>query len=170
LAQNIQEKPLTTPLSVEEGTEAVNLNGLITERTRQLWRNDPYRIASLELKLKLNDDATVIVNREWLRRAFDVLVDNAVSAVEHCATKEITIGTDETNVGYCEMFIKDTGQGIPEHIQDKILKDPIEKPERDQGMGLLIAQTIVQTYGGEIKMKYTGGEGTCMMIRLPLES
>ena len=35
-------------------------------------------------------------------------------------------------------------------------------------MGLLIAQTIVQTYGGEIRVEDTGPEGTTMVIWLPV--
>jgi signal transduction histidine kinase len=36
-------------------------------------------------------------------------------------------------------------------------------------MGLVMAQTIVQTYGGEVVVGSTGPNGTTMVIELPLE-
>jgi signal transduction histidine kinase len=46
----------------------------------------------------------------------------------------------------------------------------VEKPEdaKGLGIGLLIAQAIVQTYGGDIQLESTGPTGTTMAIRLPL--
>ena len=107
---------------------------------------------------------------EWLRRAFDILVDNAVEAVAELGVRKIVIGTRAANGG-AEIFVSDTGPGIPEEIRAKIGLEVIEKPEdaKGLGMGLLMAQTIVQTYGGEIRVGSTGPTGTTMVIWLPLE-
>jgi signal transduction histidine kinase len=47
----------------------------------------------------------------------------------------------------------------------------IKKPEdaEGMGMGLLIAQTIAQAYGGGIRINDTGSTGTTMVLWLPLE-
>jgi two-component system response regulator PhcR len=68
--------------------------------------------------------------------------------------------------------VSDTGPGIPEEIRGKIGLASIEKPEdaRGMGKGLLMAQTIVHTYGGEIEVASTGPTGTTMVIRLPLKT
>ncbi len=170
LASRILEKPMTLPLSAEEGLESVAVNELIGERAEQLWQNDPYKKAELRPDLQLSGLATVRVSREWLRRAFDVLVDNAVEAVSDREVQVITIGTRAANGG-AEILVSDTGPGIPEETRSKIGLDFIEKPEdaRGLGMGLLMAQTIVQTYGGEIRVEATGPTGTTMAIWLPLE-
>jgi len=49
--------------------------------------------------------------------------------------------------------------------------DQIEKPEGSKGlgMGLLMVQAIIQTYGGEIRVKRPTQQGTAMLIQLPLE-
>ena len=101
--------------------------------------------------------------------AFDVLVDNAVEAVDGVDVREVTIGTRVANGG-AEIFVSDTGPGIPEEIRAKIGLEPIEKPEdaRGLGMGLLMAQTIVQTYGGELRVASPGPTGTTMVVWLPL--
>ncbi len=115
------------------------------------------------------DEVTVQVSPEWLRRAFDQLVDNAVKAVRARQVQKVTIGTRLAR-GEAEIWISDTGPGIPEDIQAKIGLEAIEKAEgaKGLGMGLLIAQTIVQTYGGEIRVEDTGPEGTTMVIWLPV--
>ena len=101
---------------------------------------------------------------------FDILVDNAVDAVTKCEVREIIIGTQAENNGV-EIFISDTGPGLPPEIREKIGLEVIEKPEdaKGLGMGLLMAQVIVQTYSGEISVASTGLTGTTMVIWLPLE-
>lgn len=170
LASQILDRPITPPLSTEEGVEPIALNALIGERARQLWQNDPYREATLRLNLELAEQATVQVSPEWLRRAFDILVDNAVEAVADRPRRDITIGT-RLAAGGAEILVSDTGPGIPEEIRARIGLERIEKPEDAPGlgMGLLMVQTIVQTYGGEIRVDATGPTGTTMVIRLPLE-
>ena len=166
----IQKKPITPPLSNEEGTELVSLNALVGERARQLWQNEPYSRATLQLELRLPEEAVVRVSPEWLRRAFDILVENAVEAVAACSVQKITIGTQAQNGG-AAILIADTGPGISESIHDRIGREWIEKPEdaKGLGMGLLMAYTIVQTYGGEIRVAATSPTGTTMVIWLPLE-
>lgn len=171
LAVRIRDKPTTMPLSTEEGLELVLLNALVSERARQLWQNWPYKRVVLHLDLQLPDSATVSANSEWLRRAFDILVENAVEAVAGCKKQEVVIGS-RMATGGAEVFIRDTGPGIPEEIRALVGMEVIEKPEDvlGLGMGLLMAQTIVQTYGGEIRVGSTSSTGTTMVIWLPLET
>ncbi|MGA9349743.1 MAG: GAF domain-containing protein [Anaerolineae bacterium] len=170
LATRILEKPIVPPLSAEERVAQVVVNDLVGERTRQLWQNEPYRGVELQLELCLDEGGTVRVSPEWLRRAFDILVDNAVDAVADCDVRKIAIGTREAGTGV-EIIVADTGPGIPGGVVPKLGLEPIEKPEgvKGLGMGLLMAQTIVQTYGGEIQVDSTGPSGTTMVIWLPRE-
>lgn len=170
LATLILERPITAPLSSEEGVDSVPLNSLVEERAQQLWQNDPYRKATLRTDFCLADEATVRASPEWLRRAFDFLVDNAVKALTGRTHGQVTIGTRPTDGG-AEIQVSDTGPGIPEEIRAKIGLDAIERPEdaTGLGMGLLMAQTIVQTYSGEIRCATSGATGTTMVIWLPLE-
>ena len=149
---------------------SVSVNELIGERARQLWQNDPYKAVELRLDLQLSDGVAVYVSPEWLRRAFDILVDNAVDAVAGHGVREITIGTRAAGGGV-EILVSDTGPGIAEEIRAEIGLELIEKPKdaKGLGMGLLMAQSIVQTYGGEIRVGFTGPTGTTMVIWLPLE-
>lgn len=170
LAKQIQDKPITPPLSVEEGVLSVRVNELVQERVQQLWSNAPYKLVKYATLLHLSSTATVRASPEWLRRALDVLIDNAVEATQEVAVHYISITTRQ--VGTCaEIVVADTGKGIPDAIQAKLLNEPIPKAQDDKGlgMGLLMAQTIVQTYDGEIRLGSSGPGGTSMIISLPLE-
>jgi signal transduction histidine kinase len=170
-ATQILEKPITPPLSAEEEVSSVSVNGLIRERAKQLWQSQPYRSIGLQPDLALDDRATVRASSEWLRRALDVLLDNAVDATADSALQQITIATQQRD-DQAEILVSDTGRGIPNGVLPRLFLEPIKKPKgvKGLGIGLLMAQAIVQTYGGEIGVDSTSPTGTTMFIRLPLEA
>jgi len=170
LANQILERPLTPPLSAEEGVVSLPINDFLRERTRQLWAHEPYKLATPILDLKLDDSASVRASPEWLRRAFDILVDNAVEATVGMTERKIVIGSQRRD-NYAEISITDNGHGIPDEVLERLFREPIKKTkgEKGQGIGLLLTQTIVQTYGGSISCSETGPTGTTMVIALPLE-
>jgi len=170
LASQILEKPITPPLSVEEGVRSVLLNDLIQERIKQLWSSEPYKSVPLQLLLELSESATVRASPEWLSRVLDVLVDNAVEAMSELSLQRLTIATRQSDHN-AEILITDTGKGIPKDLAPTLFLVPVQKPKgtKGLGMGLLMAQTIVQTYGGEIRVGSTGSTGTTMIVSLPLE-
>ena len=108
---------------------------------------------------------------DWLRRAFDILVENAVEAMADSATRQLTVVTQLANGG-AELSIADTGNGVPDEVVQRLFRAPIPRPKGSKGLGvgLLMAHTIVQTYGGDIWLGSTGPSGTTMIIWLPVES
>ncbi len=169
LAIKIFNKPITPPLSSEDGVETIIINDLIQERVRQLWENDEYQIAEYHLTLDATKGVKVWVSPEWVRRALDLLIDNALEAMLGASARQIIITTQpvETQI---EISIIDTGKGIPPDIQNKLFNERIKKIDGSDGLGigLLMAQAIIQTYGGEIHVKDTGPSGTTMTISLPM--
>jgi GAF domain-containing protein len=165
-AAAVQAKPFVPPLSSEEGIDAILLNQLISQRTEQRTLS---KYAVLNQSYSLPDHYVCYASREWLRRAFDVIVDNAIQAISYSEHKEITIGTRLLNTKTAEIFIADTGAGIPEEIRARIGMEKIEKPEDavGLGMGLLMAQTILAAFGGSISVNKTGPSGTEIALKIP---
>ena len=168
-AEMIRQKPLTLPLRSEEAMSAVFVNDLVGERTRQLWQNSPYREIELNFDFQLNNRDSVLASAEWLRRVLDILLDNAVDAMQNTAEKIVILRTQLKN-GLVEIAVIDTGRGLPPDIQEKIGIEYIERAEdaKGLGMGLLMAQIITQAYEGQLKVEYTGPQGTSILILLPL--
>jgi PAS domain S-box-containing protein len=169
LAKGIQERPVTPPLSSEEGVVITNLNDLVTERLSQLRQRHRYQ----GLKFEAQPSKTPLFIRaspEWLRRALDILVDNAARFTRaqmqiDPARCQVIVRTalDSQTV---ELYVTDSGPGISPEIRNRLFNGKIESAH-GQGIGLLIAQAVVETYGGKIKVHKSDSHGTEMIIRLP---
>lgn len=165
----ILDKPTIPPLASETGNVAIYVNEWVEERARQLWQNETFQMASLEFDLRLPPEATIQASPEWLRRAFDILVDNAINAVKARPRRLITLSTT-SNGPEVEISISDTGPGLPDEIKERVGLVYMNRPKETGGlgMGLIMAQLITQAYGGRIRVSTTGPEGTTMTICLPL--
>lgn len=171
-AELIKETQITAPLTVKEGAESMRVNDLLLERIgRVLEAREATKEVEVKFIFNLHDEARIRVSREWLRRAIDILMQNALDAMKETSTKLLTVKTEQVN-GRVEIRITDSGKGIPQEMLARLLKEPIPKKEGERGfgMGLLLAQFIAQTYNGDIRILSTGPQGTEMALYLPLES
>jgi DNA-binding LacI/PurR family transcriptional regulator/GAF domain-containing protein/anti-sigma regulatory factor (Ser/Thr protein kinase) len=163
LATKILDKPITPPLSGE--AELVSVNMLLRERIAQLQENEKYGLVEYELELQLDNTGTAKVNSQWLRQVIDLLIDNAAKAMDGVDIKRLTIATRASDNGI-EIIFTDTGKGIHPDIQPRLFQEPI-KESKGMGMGLFMAQTILQAYGGRIFLSSTSPQGTTITIWLP---
>jgi signal transduction histidine kinase len=103
-----------------------------------------------------------------LNQVFMNLLSNAVDAIEDKGKIFITTSVlDE----FVQISIKDTGQGIPENIMEKIF-DPFYTTKgvgKGTGLGLSISQSIIEKHNGSIKVKSEKGKGTEFIISLPVK-
>jgi signal transduction histidine kinase len=171
LAQRIQDKRFTPPLSSEEGVEPVLIGQLVRERANQLV--DRYGNPGILQPFMLEPDSQVMVwaSPEWLRLAVDILVDNAVKAVHGRPQQQVTVGVCLLpNQREVKIFVRDTGPGISLEYQE-ILGDeyiPRSPGRPGMGLGLAMAKMIARTYQGKLEIASTGAQGTEMTITLPV--
>lgn len=171
--KSIQERPITSPLSSEEGVTLINLNELVTERVRQLSTTNRYGNVQLTARTEMGMPLLVNVSSEWLRRAIDILILNSIRAVSLVSKQDptrckVTVVTSLNNQKV-ELRVIDCGLGIPDRVREILFIGKIEGT-KGHGVGLLIAQAIVETYGGKISIARTGSLGTEMLIELPHHS
>ncbi|MFZ0544649.1 MAG: HAMP domain-containing sensor histidine kinase, partial [Candidatus Promineifilaceae bacterium] len=165
--KKILERPITPPLSDKEGIEAVHVNALLRERINQLKENEPYRQVAYRFDLQLSDSAVVRASSQWLRQVIDILVDNAVEAMIDREDKQLTISTRQLITGV-EIALTDTGRGIPDGVVRQLFQKRTAST-KGLGMGLLMASTIVQAYGGNIYLDSVGPNDTTFVVWLPLD-
>jgi len=168
LARMIFDRPITPSLSDREGLRPTALDSFVKERLEQLWEQSPYKPVTLHLQLGLPAEFAVRISPEWFRSALDILIENAVEAVAESRVSEIIVATRLIEHGV-EIAVSDTGRGIPPDIRRNLFLTQISASGR-LGVGLLLAQTILQAYGGDVSLESTGSSGTTMVIRLPIES
>ncbi len=71
---------------------------------------------------------------------------------------------------YARLCIQDSGGGIPPDIVDKIFNPYFTTKEKGKGtgLGLAVVHGIVQSYGGDIRVESTIGQGTRFTVYLPV--
>lgn len=97
------------------------------------------------------------------------LLANAIDAID--GEGEITITTAAED-GLLRIAIADTGQGMPEAVRERIFEPFFTTKPVGQGtgLGLSISFGIIRDHGGTLKAFSKEGEGTQMIIHLPLNS
>lgn len=104
-----------------------------------------------------------------------VCINILVNAVEAMREKgSIAIGLrydkDGSPARPLEIVFSDTGPGIEEENINKVFEPffSTKKKEGSAGLGLSITQEIVERHGGKIMIKSKPGEGTNVIIQLPI--
>lgn len=171
LTQEIREKPITPPLSSEEGVELVFISQVVGERVAELRTRESYHAIEFIPDISKQDDLKVRANAQWLRQILDLLIDNAVHAMVRADVRAMRVTVRRKGI-WAEIAIADTGGGIPQEILSRLFEHPVQKTEsaRGLGIGLLMARLIAQAYGGDVLVESTSSAGTTMVVRLPAEN
>jgi PAS domain S-box-containing protein len=109
-----------------------------------------------------------------LEQVFLNLISNAKDAMETVSgPKELTIHSylsDEVESPTVAVSLKDTGEGIPEEILNKVLEPffTTKQVGRGTGLGLSLCFGIVEAHGGRLGITSQVGVGTEVKILLPL--
>jgi GAF domain-containing protein len=169
LVSELLQRPAVPALG-QQKLQTTPLNAHLRERFETLWQSEPYRSVQLRLDLELPDEVAIRADPFWLRYAYDIIADNSIEAMQGVSNRVLTMTTRLTG-SKAEIVFGDTGCGIPEEIQRQLFRDQIPKDpdSKGWGAGLLLAQLIVETFGGTIGLGSTGPEGTEMVICFPLE-
>ncbi len=103
-----------------------------------------------------------------INQVFMNLIVNAIQAIEDSGTIEIKTYIENE---YLVVEIKDSGQGIPEELQDKIFEPFFTTKEigKGTGLGLAISYTIIKNHKGQIKLISEIGKGTSFFVFLPIK-
>ena len=113
---------------------------------------------------------TVMGDENALRRAIDILLDNAFKYTP--LPGKVTLSAEEKN-GRAIVSVEDTGIGIAVEDQKKIFERfyRVDKARSralsGAGLGLAIAQWIVQAHKGSISVKSEPGGGCTFRVEIP---
>ncbi|MHC1743515.1 MAG: nitrogen regulation protein NR(II) [Syntrophobacteraceae bacterium] len=116
-------------------------------------------------------DYTMEADSDLLYRAFINLFANALQAMPEGGTLRVrTVQRNGINgEPRIELRIRDSGKGIPEEVRKKIFNPFFTTRETGTGLGLAIVQSILDSHNGEIEARSRDGNGTVMIIRLPMK-
>lgn len=125
----------------------------------------------ISLRTKLPDKAIVKeVDAHKFQQVLDNLISNAIKYSQ--PQTEVEVGIKKESDSTITIYVKDEGQGIPENeLEDvfvpftKISSEPTAG-EKSTGLGLAIAQKIVEAHGGDIQVESEAGIGSTFYVTI----
>ncbi len=148
----------------------VELDLLLTEVFQEMTI-----LAGNKVHIRLNDIDQAYVNgdRDRLKQVFINLVANAVQYTPQGG--EVFLSLEKIGE-QARIIVRDTGPGIPTedlpHIFERFYRAEKSRTRRETtgfGLGLSIANWIVERHGGRIEVNSHEGKGTTFAIWLPLD-
>lgn len=122
----------------------------------------------IEIVARLRGDLPeVLASPKQLGQAFFNVVSNARDSMAEGGT--LTVSTRHLGQGRIQLEVKDTGEGIPPGDLACVF-DPFfttKPPGRGTGLGLSVAQRIVEDHGGKISIRSVPGRGTTVTMTIP---
>ncbi|QDT11979.1 sensor histidine kinase [Planctomycetes bacterium K23_9] len=124
--------------------------------------------------VKLEGDfgtAVVLGDRKQLERAVLNLLKNSIEYNHRDGSVELVVEASETTA---ELIVRDTGIGISEEELVRVTKRfyRVDKARTRQqggsGLGLSIAEQIIETHGGTFQISSELGRGTTTSVRIPV--
>ncbi len=114
---------------------------------------------------------TVRGDRPRLQRVLSNLLDNAIKYTPQGGGVEISLDTNGREV---RVKVADTGIGIApqkvEKVFERFYRGDESRSTPGSGLGLSLAQAIVNAHGGRIEVESRVGEGSTFTVVLPMEN
>jgi signal transduction histidine kinase len=125
-----------------------------------------------KVKIKVNIDEEVkplYVDRYRIQTAFMNIIQNAFEAMPQGGTISIAV-KNLFPKNFESIIITDTGVGMTPDMVEKVC-EPFFSTRQDEGMrglGLAIVRDIIKVHGGTMEIKSTSGQGTSVILNLPI--
>jgi len=140
----------------------------LTAVTRLLVEEAGERAPQATIALSADNDITVRGDPDALERVLRNLIDNALAAIP--PTGRIEVHLRRVN-GYVQARVTDDGPGVPESERERIFDRfvRLDPGKPGHGLGLAIAQRIVQQHHGDLTCDPTA-DGASFTLTLPTKS
>jgi CheY-like chemotaxis protein/anti-sigma regulatory factor (Ser/Thr protein kinase) len=152
------------------GPEAVQLRDVVEQLlalTRPQWDNEAARRGiKYEIDLKIEPAPPILAVASEIREALLNLFENALAAMDRGGRLTIHVRAED---GAGMVSVADTGKGMSAEVQ-RLAFEPFFTTRAAQGgtgLGLALAQEIVQRYRGNIGLHSAEGVGTTFTLTFP---
>ncbi|WP_227521977.1 sensor histidine kinase [Bacillus solitudinis] len=120
----------------------------------------------IEFQMNL-ERVALFIDEKQLKQVFYNVIRNSVEAMDGKGCISIY---SKIKDGFYQIFLEDTGSGIPEVLQSSIFDPFLTSKESGTGLGLTIVERIIDNHHGVIKLVSSCETGTVFMIKLPLDN
>jgi PAS domain S-box-containing protein len=149
----------------------VNINDLVMNVLRMV--NSEASLHSCEVATLLQSDLPLVKGDPVeLQQVLLNLILNAFDAVggTPVSNRRIWVATTTNKAAEVEVSVRDSGVGIPKDARKRLFEQFFTTKMGGLGLGLAIAQSIIESHGGTITGKNVRGGGSIFRFRLPAEA
>jgi signal transduction histidine kinase len=155
---------LTQSLSAGDARDRFDLREALTETATLL--SPQARRQKVELRTRLPEAPVVFVGyKDRLKQSLLNIAVNALEAMPAGGRLTLELEVEDSRA---TIRIQDTGSGIPPEMLARIYDRDFTTKGEGSGIGLHVAQALVQLHGGEIEVQSEPGRGTRVGVRLPI--
>ncbi len=164
--REITHKLLDFARKKEPLIQATEINRLMEDMVRLIERDALHRNITIVRDYQ-GDLPSIHTDPPLLKQVVLNLLNNAAAAIEGEGC--ITVSTRLSDEDFIEIFIRDTGCGIPQDHLDKVFEPffTTKPPGKGTGLGLSICHGIIAKLDGEISVASEVGKGSTFLVRLP---
>lgn len=134
-------------LALEAHQKKISLKTKLPPRKIKIWA-DPIQIEQVIINLANNGFEAMKNNQKHHRKLF--------------------IFTTQLDNDWIEIAVRDLGEGIPQNLEEEILKPFYTTKKGGLGIGLSISHSIIEAHGGKIYARKHHGQGALMAFKLPI--
>jgi len=121
---------------------------------------------NIKILNRLNDEPTLNVDPDKIKRIFINLIKNAVDAMPKGG--KITIASKQVK-GSVEVSFSDTGEGITDDVLPKLFSPLFTTKAQGMGFSLAICKRIIEAHNGTIAIKTVKEKGTTFTVTIPID-
>jgi signal transduction histidine kinase len=148
----------------ENAWEEVDLRELVGEVLNFLAPD--FEAAAVQVAEEAPPDLPpVYVDRAKLKRALLNVLVNARQAMPEGGL--VMVRLQSPSSGLVALDVVDTGEGVPEHLQEKVFEPFFTTRPGGLGLGLALVRQTVEGFGGRVTVRSPEGRGTRVCIELP---
>jgi signal transduction histidine kinase len=111
---------------------------------------------------------TIQADGDKLRQAFLNIIINALQATPIGGSVLISTTVHESTT--CEIQFHDTGPGMDAATMERMFEPFFTTKPGGTGLGLVITKKIIETHGGTLMMESEVGNGTTVIVKLPMQT
>ncbi len=146
--------------------ERLDITPLVTKIVEQL--KGTFSKSQIQVLLNTEDDLPQVeVNPGGIRQIIINLLMNAKDAIQRSGVVNIRLKRQDR---FVQLEIEDNGRGIRKKDLKQIFNPFFSTKSKGSGLGLYVVQKIVKEHQGAITVESKPGQGTKVVIKLPIGS
>ena len=111
------------------------------------------------------ENPKLLTDPTYFKRILANLISNAVQAMPDGGKLSIKVNRED---GKVIVSVKDTGQGIPREVRERIFTPLTTTKARGQGFGLAVVKKLTEALNGSVKFESDIGKGTQFTLEFQL--